>query len=163
MQRRVAIRAVKDLSMVAARLSRTGCNAVRARMVSRPEDYRWSSYAERAGRREEFTWVDTDPRFEGLRDTPEVGAGQSAEFVRSAIPAGEWAIIRSALQRGQLKGNQRFVEGAPPLWGEGLSTDSRVGHRWSLENGTVPVCGHGGTIVRACPRRRAGRRTSGLC
>ena len=75
-------------------------NPVRARMVSRPEEYRWSSYARRVGRSEEFTWLDTEPCFEQLGDTPQVRASRYAEFVRSAIPAGEWDVIRSALQRG---------------------------------------------------------------
>ena len=49
-------------------------NPVRARMVSRPEDYRWSSYAQRVGQSEQFSWLDTDPCFEGLGDTPQVRA-----------------------------------------------------------------------------------------
>jgi len=27
-----------------------------------------------------------------------------------SVPAGEWALIRESLQRGQLTGNQRFVD-----------------------------------------------------
>lgn len=79
-------------------------------MVSRPEEYRWSSYARRVGRSEEFTWLDTEPCFEGLGDTPQVRASRYAGFVRSAIPPGEWEKIRSALQRGRLTGNHRFVD-----------------------------------------------------
>lgn len=83
---------------------------MRARMVSRPEEYRWSSYAQRVGQSEQFTWLDTEPCFEGLGDTAQVRASQYAELVRAAIPPGEWEIIRSALQRGQLTGNERFVD-----------------------------------------------------
>ena len=64
-------------------------------MLRRPEDYRWSSYAQRAGQSEQFTWLDTDPCFEGLGDRPQVRASGYAEFVRSAIPPGEWEMIRS--------------------------------------------------------------------
>jgi putative transposase len=30
--------------------------------------------------------------------------------VRSAIPEGEWRLIREALQRGQLTGSERFTD-----------------------------------------------------
>ena len=98
-------------------------NPVRARMVSRPEDYRWSSYAQRVGQSEQFSWLDTDPCFEGLGDTPQVRASRYAEFVRSAIPPGEWEMIRSALQRGQLTGNERFVDEVAAIMGR------RIEHR----------------------------------
>ena len=98
-------------------------NPVRARMVSRPEDYQWSSYASRVGRSDQFTWLDTDPCFEGLGDTPQVRASRYAEFVRSAIPPGEWEMIRSALQRGQLTGNERFVDEVAAIIGR------RIEHR----------------------------------
>lgn len=42
-------------------------NPVRARMVRRPEDYRWSSYAQRVGQREQFPWLDAEPCFERHR------------------------------------------------------------------------------------------------
>jgi putative transposase len=32
------------------------------------------------------------------------------ESVRSAIPAGEWELVREALQRGQLTGIKRFSD-----------------------------------------------------
>jgi putative transposase len=60
--------------------------------------------------RDEFSWLDTNPCFEELGDTPQVRASRYAEFVRSAIPPGEWEPIRSALQRGQLTGNERFID-----------------------------------------------------
>ncbi len=98
-------------------------NPVRARMVSRPEDYQWSSYISRVGRSDQFTWLDTDPCFEGLGDTPQVRASRYAEFVRSAIPPGEWEMIRSALQRGQLTGNERFIDEVAAIIGR------RIEHR----------------------------------
>ncbi len=98
-------------------------NPVRARMVSRPEDYRWSSYAERVGLSEQLTLLDTDPCFEGLGDTPQMRARRYDEFVRSAIPPGEWEMICSALQRGQLTGNERFVDEVATMIGR------RIEHR----------------------------------
>jgi len=98
-------------------------NPVRARMVSRPEDYRWSCYGQRVGQMDEFAWLDTDPCFEGVGDTPQVRASRYAEIVRSAIPPGEWEPIRSALQRGQLTGTDRFIDEVAAIIGR------RIEHR----------------------------------
>jgi putative transposase len=105
-------------------------NPVRARMVTRPEDYRWSSYGQRVGQRDEFAWLDTDPCFEGLGDTPQVRASRYAEFVCSARPPGEWELIGSALQRGQLTGNERFIDEVAAIIGR------RIEHR---QQGRPPV------------------------
>jgi putative transposase len=45
-----------------------------------------------------------------LGSTAEPRALQYREFVRSAIPEGEWTLIREALQRGQLTGGDRFTD-----------------------------------------------------
>lgn len=33
-----------------------------------------------------------------------------ARYLKVAIPAGEWTLIRESLQRGQLTGNGKFVD-----------------------------------------------------
>ena len=98
-------------------------NPVRARMVRRPEDYRWSSYGQRVGQSEQFPWLDTEPCFEGLGDATQVRASRYAEFVRSAIPPGEWEMIRSALVRGQLTGSEQIVDEVEAIIGR------RIEHR----------------------------------
>jgi hypothetical protein len=50
------------------------------------------------------------PCFEGLGNCDDERAMRYREFVQSAIPAGEWALIREALQRGQLTGTERFCD-----------------------------------------------------
>ena len=67
--------------------------------------------------------MDTDPCFEAFGDTPQARASRYAGFVRSAIPPGEWELIRSALQRGQLTGYERFVGEAVAIIGR------RIEHR----------------------------------
>ena len=84
-------------------------NPVRARMVKSPESYRWSSYRQHAGMEGEFSWLDIDPCYLGLGTADSDRSARYREFVRSAIPAGEWELIREALQRGQLTGNSRFA------------------------------------------------------
>ena len=51
-------------------------SSVRTPMVSRLDEYRRSSYAQRIGRGDEFTRLDTDPCFVGLGDTPQVRASR---------------------------------------------------------------------------------------
>lgn len=52
-----------------------------------------------------------------------MGASRYAEFVGSAISPGEWEIIHSTLQRGQLTVNERFVDEMAAIIGR------RIEHR----------------------------------
>ena len=85
-------------------------NPVRARMTDDPAAYPWSSYQRHAGLTKQFGWLDVDPCFEGLGSSEDERARRYREFVQSAIPAGEWELIREALQRGQLTGSTRFSD-----------------------------------------------------
>jgi putative transposase len=85
----------------------TGCryvelNAVRAGTKDRPSAYAWSSYGWHTGEGSDYSWLDPNPCYEALGSTAEQRALQYRDLVRSAIPDGEWALIREALQRGQL-------------------------------------------------------------
>ncbi len=91
-------------------------NPVRARMVASPQEYRWSSYRAKAGL-EESSWIDEDPCYTSLGETPEQRRERYSAFVRAAIPNGEWDLIREAVQRGQLTGNGRFVDDVEQVTG----------------------------------------------
>jgi len=80
-------------------------NPVRAGMVGDPAAYPWSSYQRHAGEGERFSWMDIDSCYEGLGATEAARALKYRDFVYSAIPSGEWDLIREALQRGQLTGS----------------------------------------------------------
>jgi hypothetical protein len=57
------------------------------------------------------------------------------DFVYSAIPVGEWDLIREALQRGQLTGSQRFVdrvEICKPA-SPNRAWSATAGHRWMIQ------------------------------
>jgi putative transposase len=54
--------------------------------------------------------VDADPFYLGLSDDVEKRKEKYAEWVLSAIPEGEWELIRSATQRGQLTGGSKFYD-----------------------------------------------------
>ena len=98
-------------------------NPVRARMVESPAAYQWSSYRRHAGMVNEFGWVDTDPCYQALGASNSERAMRYTEFVGSAIPDGEWGVIREALQRGQLTGTKRFVDEVEGIIGR------RIEHR----------------------------------
>ena len=55
-------------------------------------------------------WLDMDPCFVALGDTPEKRRIRYTELIRQAVPSSEIDLIRAALQRGQLTGSARFVD-----------------------------------------------------
>ena len=78
-------------------------NPVRAGLVDDPGNYRWSSYRHKTGT-DSIDWLYSDPHYRSL------GPDGYREWVKGAIPSGEWDMIREAVQRGQLTGSGRFVE-----------------------------------------------------
>ena len=98
-------------------------NPVRAGMVGDPAEYPWSSYQRHARKSGQFPWLDIDPCYEGLGTTGARRAVKYRDFVTRAIPPGEWALIREAIQRGQLTGSQRFVDQVEAIIGR------RIEHR----------------------------------
>lgn len=98
-------------------------NPVRAGMVADPVEYPWSTYHRHAGKRGEFPWVDIDPCYEAMGATEEQRSANYRDFVTSAIPRGEWDLIRESIQRGQLTGSHRFVDQVEAIIGR------RIEHR----------------------------------
>jgi len=84
-------------------------NPVRAGVVSRPEEYRWTSYRQRVGLNSDI-WLDCDPATRALGDTPAQRHQAYAHFVQDSVPDGESELIRDAVRRNQLTGDQQFVD-----------------------------------------------------
>ena len=84
-------------------------NPVRARMVSGPADYLWSSNRQRVGI-EADGWIDYDPCYIGLALTEEERRQQYDQYVSEGVPDRELSLIRQAVQRGQLTGNDKFID-----------------------------------------------------
>lgn len=84
-------------------------NPVRAGMVSRPEDYRWSSYTQQAGICDEI-WIDTHPLAQYSRATVADRHSEYREFVKAGVPTQEMVVIRNAVGRNQLTGGGDFVD-----------------------------------------------------
>jgi putative transposase len=83
-------------------------NPVRAKMISRPEEYPWSSYSHKVGL-SFCNWLDEDPCYMELGKTRSEREICYRDWVGSSIPQGELNLIRTAIQRGQLCGSSRFV------------------------------------------------------
>jgi putative transposase len=84
-------------------------NPVRASMATSAQDYRWSSCRARLGYAQSAV-LDLDPCYQGLAADESTRRQRYREFLQDAIPQGEWELIRTAVQRGQLTGNDAFSE-----------------------------------------------------
>ncbi|WP_433899673.1 transposase [Pseudomonas sp. PSE1(2024)] len=100
-------------------------NPVRAHMVARAEDYRWSSFALRVNDFSENTWLDNDPCFLELGPNDSIRRERYKSFVEMATPTNELQLIRSALQRGQLTGDMRFVDEIEKITGRRIQFRAR--------------------------------------
>ena len=99
-------------------------NPVRARMVAEPQDYAWSSCRYRLGY-ETADWVDQDPCYFALAATEAQRRSRYREFLQTAIPSGEWELIRQAVQRGQLTGTERFTDEIAAILGRRVERRGR--------------------------------------
>lgn len=91
-------------------------NPVRACMVRSPDNYLWSSYRQRVGI-DADDWIDYDPCYLGLAVTETERRLQYNRFIFDGIPDNELCLIRQALQRGQLTGNDKFIEEVENIMG----------------------------------------------
>lgn len=94
---------------------------VRARMVAASQEYRWSSYRQRVGT-EASRWIDLDPCYQALGRSASLRSQRYQQFLREAMPHGEWELIRSAVQRGQSTGSERFVDEVERILGRRIET-----------------------------------------
>ena len=96
-------------------------NPVRAHMVPSAGAYPWSSYGQRLGQTQR--WIDLDPAYLALGHTEAQRRVLYTRFVEQGVPEKDLALMRGALQRGQLTGNQRFVDEVEQI--TGLRIESR--------------------------------------
>lgn len=96
-------------------------NPVRAGIVSDPGKYAWSSYVHNAGI-SNVSWLDHHPEFElsgyAGRDRQTVYRA----FVNAGISTAERDVIRTAVRRNQVTGNDRFRDAIARRTGRRLST-----------------------------------------
>lgn len=96
-------------------------NPVRAGMVRHPAEYEWSSYRHNAGI-EQSDWLNEHPEMCALSSELRTRQMAYAKFVGADIRDEECGVIRTALQRNQLTGNDRFRKELERRTGRRLST-----------------------------------------
>jgi len=99
-------------------------NPLRAGLASQPEDYRWSSYAQRLGLSND-NWLDSDPVTATLGATVAARRRAYAKFVREGVSTPEHKFLRDAVRRNQLTGDHRFVDEVERRTGLRIKTRGR--------------------------------------
>lgn len=84
-------------------------NPVRAGIVKRPGEYRWSSYQHKAGYLTR-DWISEDPVYLSLGETLDARRKCYRHSMERALSAHAEHVIRTAAARGQLTGNSDFAE-----------------------------------------------------
>lgn len=84
-------------------------NLLQANMVADPVLYKWSSLACKTTDRQDPV-VDYPPSYLSLGDNKKKRQEKYAKYTLDTVPEYEKNLIREALQRGQLTGNERFSE-----------------------------------------------------
>lgn len=84
-------------------------NPVRASIVEHPQDYLWSSHRALIGRQKP-RWLDIHPELAALGNGNKNWRSAYAAYVAAGVAAHELDLIRSAVHRNQLTGEDRFRE-----------------------------------------------------
>jgi len=84
-------------------------NPVRARMVTKPQEYCWSSYQGKVGLAEDAVF-DRDICYQALGHDDITRRAAYAHWVCRNNEGEDMKLIRAALSRGQLTGTARFME-----------------------------------------------------
>lgn len=100
-------------------------NPVRARMVQRAQDYPWSSLYLRLNESPVANWLDESPGFRDLGSNPTERLARYTSFMEQDAPASELRLLRDALQRGQLSGNQIFTDEIEKITGVRITQRAR--------------------------------------
>lgn len=94
-------------------------NPVRARMVEFPWDYPWSSCSVKTGTKKQI-WLDNDPFYTSLGRTRKRREEVYRDWLLESLSEPELKLIREAVQRGQLTGNDKFSDSVSDKIGRGV-------------------------------------------
>lgn len=84
-------------------------NPLRARMVSKPEDYRWSSCRIKVGL-ERSRWLDKDPAYLQLGRGHEERCRKYMDLLHAGLSAEDGKMIRRAVHRGGMTARASVIE-----------------------------------------------------
>jgi putative transposase len=107
-------------------------NPVRARIVDRPEEYRWSSYRENVGQRA-LTICKPHPSFRAIATSVEERFIRYRSLFRNELPKNTVDAIRNSTNRGAPTGSDAFREKLERQFGLALPQVSRGRPRRSPE------------------------------
>ena len=96
-------------------------NPVRAKLVNTPLEYCWSSFRDHVGSAP-TGWLDDAPSFLALGRTVSDRRAAYREFVEQLIPESQLQLIRSAIQRNQITGSEKFQAEIAARTGRRIST-----------------------------------------
>jgi putative transposase len=91
-------------------------NPVKAWIVDRAEQYKWSSYATKIGEQLD-DWLDEDPQFSSMAADLTCRRNLYRQFVEQGISEQEQNFIQQAISRSQLTGDTLFVDKIERLLG----------------------------------------------
>lgn len=109
-------------------------NPVRARIVADPAEYRWSSCGHRVGRAC-WTWLDDHAFHVAFGKTRAERWARYREWLQDIVPEEECELIRTAVRRGQLTGDECFRRIVEQHIGRRISNRSPG----RLREGTGPI------------------------
>lgn len=84
-------------------------NPVRAGMVASATDYAWSSYCAKIGGKWP-EWLDEDVCYRSLGGSARERSRSYSEYIEGDVNEEEQVLIRTALRRNQLTGDERFIK-----------------------------------------------------
>ena len=84
-------------------------NPVRAKMVTLPEDYPWSSYQRKVGMQND-SLIDADDCYLALGADESTRQAEYATYVNTHVSQEELTLLRQAVRREQLTGNSLFID-----------------------------------------------------
>ena len=111
-------------------------NPLRAGIVTDPAQYQWSSYGAKVCGRQDAV-VDLPLFYLSLGETAQERQTAYKEYVFGTVPEYEIKLIREALQRGQLTGNNQFREEIEKKYGVRIS-DKKQGRPGSENRSRFP-------------------------
>jgi putative transposase len=84
-------------------------NPVAAGLCDDPASYPWSSCSSKVEEKH-FEWLDFDPLYLAMGDTPEERRQRYRGFLAETVSDLEREIIQRAVKRGQLTGGSSFID-----------------------------------------------------
>jgi len=100
-------------------------NPVRANMVAEPEDYIWCSFRYKIGESDGSELLDPDPLYADLGNNIIERQNNYRKRFKEYMPSQEWDLIREAINKGSIFGNDNFKDSMIKLLGKELNIRRR--------------------------------------